>query len=183
MAENLIKKYKPKEFLENFNVDIKAENEELAKRFRKILENAKNIITKSYMPLRIFNRHIINIDDELSSLLSDAVKKNVIEPASDYFYKLLMEYKLNKLTITPKRTEELINMFNTIEKYSKEVSYNIIIDDSVAIDIYIEDEDRVRNIMLSSIGNISLDIDDFEFIIVSNIIQKKLKDYLKALII
>jgi len=186
MAPMLSIKYKPQEFLEKFSINIKAKNEEIIEKFRRILEKADNVVISNEFPEKLFNERYFTYDKELLHLLYEINRKGeeYLEFVSKYFYDLLIEHKLNKLII--ELYEESIAIFNTIEKFEDTVSYSIVINESSYIDVfvYIKDNNELISVDSKVLGEVFLEKEnELEFKIIVGLVQKKLKDYIKALLI
>jgi len=91
-------KISPKEFLEKFSIEFKAENNEIIEKFREILEKSERVILSIHIPDEFLGFKIIeNIELDNAIEKIDLKYSQYIE---EFVYNNMLELGLNKLVIS-----------------------------------------------------------------------------------
>jgi len=188
-----------KEFLEKFRIEIKAEedNKEIVEKFRKILEKTEKIIIKNDLPEFIMGIFTKIHDKELGEMISK-INDSILESLVNFLYKEVLELELNRYIIILSEkceikhngnnyfnrgeTKNTLELFEILEKYSNDYIINIVFSYGYVM-IYLLTKLSKRLIFAISIGRFNTAYDSFIFELKANILQDKLKEYIKALLI
>jgi len=184
-------KIPPKEFLEKFSIEFRAENNEIIEKFREILEKSEKVILSSHIPVEFLGFKIME-DIELDNVI-EKIDLKYSQYIEEFVYNNMLELGLNKLIISihkdvrvkyyidyTEETKNILEIYEILKRYPNDILIYIQISNSL-VEVLLSRKSDKMMLVVMEIGKYELPYNKLELIIKTNVLMDRLKDYLKAL--